>query len=148
MNRRTTLLSLITSAFGVPLAQSAISDDLTKNDARLSAVLKDPHGYMFADQAIDRVGGKGFIKIHTVAPTSGGPDFVALRHGTVRFFRHDGTASADGKHAKVVWSVGENWPVGDLTNSTQFGTPGDVMMVVWSADGVLSWYSMAPDLRC
>lgn len=148
MNRRTTLVSLITSAFGVSLAHSAIPDDPIRSDAQLNAVLKNPHEYMFADQATDHVDGNGFIKIHSVASSAGGPDFVALRHGTVRFFRHDGTATADGKHAEITWSVGDKWPVGDKTNSTQIGTPGDVVMVVWSVDGVVSWYSMSPDLRC
>lgn len=148
MNRRTTLLSLITSAFGVSLAHSAISGDPTKGDAQLIAVLKNPHEYMFAAQATDRVKGNGFMKIHSVASNTGTPEFVALRHGTVRFFRHDGTVAEDGKQAQITWSIGDKWPVGDNTNSTQIGTPGDVIMVVWSVDGVVTWYSMTPDLRC
>ncbi len=149
MNRRTTLVSLIASAFGVSLVHSAIPEDPTgKIDAQLNAVLKNPHAYMFADQATDRVEGNGFIKIHSVASSAGDPEFVALRHGTVRFFRHDGSVAADEKRAEISWSVGDNWPVGDKVNATQVGRPGDVVMVVWSVDGVVTWYSMTPDFRC
>ena len=142
MNRRTSLLSLLASAAGIATAGTANAADDTQVDKQLIEIAKNPHSYMFADQATDRVNGKGFIKILSIATVPDRVQHIELRPGTIRYFRADGTVASDGKRAEISWTLG------DKMHSTQVGTPGSVIMVVRSLDGVVSWYSMQLDVRC
>ena len=142
MNRRTTLFTLLASAAGIAIAAPTNAADETQVDKQLIDITKNPQSYMFADQATDRVEGKGFIKIHSVAKSLNRVNHIELRPGTIRHFRADGTVASDGKRAEISWTLG------DKTLSTQVGTPGCVVMVVRSLDGVVSWYSMTLDVRC
>lgn len=142
MNRRTNLLALLASATGIATAATANAADEAQVDKQLIEITKNPHTYMFADQATDRVDGRGFIKIKSIATGPNRVQYIELRPGTIRYFRSDGTVASDGKRAEITWTLG------DKTYSTQVGTPGSVFMVVRSLDGDVSWYSMQLDLRC
>lgn len=116
--------------------------DTEQIDTELAAFAAHPHNYRFAEQVIDHVDGNSLIKIHSTAPLATNAAYVELRPGTIRYFRTDGTVSADGEHAEITWSIdGE-------THSTDIGRPGAVIMVIRSLDGVVSWYSMQYDMRC
>ena len=142
MNRRTSLLSLLASGVGIATIATVNAADEPQADKQLIEIAKNPHVYMFADQATDRVDGKGFIKIHSIATGNKRARHIELRPGTIRYFRADGAVASDGKRAEITWTLG------DKTYSTQVGTPGSVIMVVRSLDGLVSWYSMQLDTRC
>lgn len=113
-----------------------------REDSELREIATHPESYRFIDQATDRVDDREMVKIHSTAALASNHKYVELRPGSIRYFRSDGNVSADGKCAAITWSIN-----GTIKNTT-VGRPGDVIMVIRSLDGVITWYSLQIDMRC
>ncbi|MEM1070660.1 MAG: hypothetical protein AAGI63_17280 [Planctomycetota bacterium] len=111
-------------------------------DEELMNIASHPQSYRFVDQVTDRVDRSKMIKIHSIAPQRSNDKYIALRPGSIRYFRADGASSADGEKASI------NWSVDGVSHTTELARPGDIIMVVRSLDGVVTWYSLQIDMRC
>lgn len=111
-------------------------------DTELVEISTNPQSYQLTEQATDRVNSRATIKIHSTAPLASNDEYVQLLPGSIRYFRNDGAASADGEQAVITWSID------GVSHSTTIGRPGAVIMVVRSLDGVVTWFALQIDVRC
>ena len=149
MKRFTTFLALlaIMAVSFLAYADKTASTETTSNepsrvDTELAEISTHPQSYRLTEQATDRVNSSATIKIHSTAPLANNDKYVQLLPGSIRYFRTDGTASDDGEHAAITWSIDGK------SHSTDIGRPGAVVMVVRSLDGVVTWYALQPEMRC
>lgn len=133
---------LVSSSNSAPTSTVTADDHSSRTDTELVEISTHPQSYRFVDQATDRVEGNEMVKIHSTAPLASNHKYVELRPGSIRYFRTDGVIAADGEHARIRWSINGK------TMTTDVGRPGGVIMAVRSLDGIISWYSLAMDMRC